>query len=68
VLDENGEVVSTEENVEQLEILEDKAFMMPTIPYLMFFAKQLPLPNLIATFSEQFVDDNIGLWTELTVK
>lgn len=61
VLDENG-IPTTEDVVEDLEPLEDEAFMMPTIPYLMFFTKQVVLPDLLQMFSGQYVNDNTEVW------
>ncbi|WP_396179816.1 hypothetical protein [Flavobacterium sp.] len=59
---QTGEVV---ENPEGLPALQPEAFMMPTIPYLMFFTKQIVLPDLIAMFSAQFVSDNLDIWNSL---
>lgn len=61
--DETEEVVTEDEEGNALPILEPEAFLMPTIPYLMFFAKQIVLPELLQTFSHQFVADNIDVWT-----
>lgn len=61
ILDENG-IPTTEDVVKELEPLADEAFMMPTIPYLMFFTKQIVLPELLETFSHQYVDDNADVW------
>lgn len=62
---ETGEAVTVDEFGNQLPALSPEPFLMPTIPYLMFFVKQIPLPDLIATFSAQFVQDNIEYWTKL---
>lgn len=61
ILDENG-MPTTADVVEELEPLADEAFMMPTIPYLMLFIGQMLLPDLILTFSHQYVDDNVDVW------
>lgn len=61
-ISEDGEVFTEEK---ELEPLEDEAFMMPSIPYLMFFTQQVKLPSLIQMFSHQFVSDNIEVWTKL---
>lgn len=61
-LDENGEPILEEQT---LEIPADEVFLMPSIPYLMMFTKQIVLPDLIETFSHQFVDDNMDVWTRL---
>lgn len=60
--DENGEPILEEQ---PLEPLADEVFLMPSIPYLMMFTKQIVLPDLIETFSHQFVDDNMDVWTRL---
>lgn len=65
ILDENG-LPTTEDVVEELEPLADEAFMMPTIPYLMLFVGQMLLPDLILTFSHQYVDDNVDVWTVIS--
>lgn len=59
---EDGEVFTEEK---ELETLVDEAFMMPSIPYLMFFTQQIKLPILIEMFSHQFVSDNMEVWTRL---
>lgn len=59
---ESDQVVTEDEDGVALANLEPEAFLMPTIPYLMFFAKQIVLPELIETFSHQFVADNIDVW------
>lgn len=60
--DENGEPILEEQH---LETPADEVFLMPSIPYLMMFTKQIVLPDLIETFSHQFVDDNREVWTRL---
>lgn len=57
---ENGETFT--ENV-PLDELPDEVFLMPSIPYLMFFVSQVKLPDLIKTFSKQFVSDNMAVWS-----
>lgn len=59
---EDGEVFTEEK---ELEPLVDEAFMMPSIPYLMFFTQKIKLPVLIEMFSHQFVSDNMDVWTRL---
>lgn len=61
-LDEDGNPIFEEQ---PLETPADEVFLMPSIPYLMMFAKQIVLPDLIETFSHQFVDDNREVWTRL---
>lgn len=58
-VDENGEVFTEEK---ELEPLADEVFLMPSIPYLMKFTKQVVLPDLIEMFSAQFVSDNWDIW------
>lgn len=60
--DETDEVVTEDEEGEALEPLEDEVFTMPTIPYLMFFTKQVVLPDLLQMFSGQYVNDNTEAW------
>ena len=60
----NEEGVPYTETVE-LPILDDEVFLMPSIPYLMFFTQQIKLPILIQMFSTQFVSDNSEIWTKL---
>jgi hypothetical protein len=59
--DELEEVVTPEDLPE----LEPEVFLLPTIPYLMFFTKAVVLPDLIQLFSAQFIQDNIEIWSEL---
>lgn len=60
--EEYGEVFTEEQ---PLEPLADEVFLMPSIPYLMFFTQQIKLPILIQMFSAQFVTDNQDVWTKL---
>lgn len=59
-LDEEGNPIVEEQN---LEPLEDEVFLMPSIPYLMMFASRMLLPDLIQKFSNQFVNDNMEVWS-----
>lgn len=61
-MDEEGNPILEEQPLEELV---DEVFLMPSIPYLMFFTKQVKLPNLLQIFSSQFVNDNINVWTKL---
>lgn len=63
--DETGEAVTVDEYGIELPELAAEPFMMPTIQYVMFFAKQIPMTDLIETFSQQFVEDNSAVWTKL---
>lgn len=75
--DETGEVVTTETVIgigedgeafseeKDLGVLEDEVFLMPSIPYLMFFTQQTKLPLLIQMFSSQFISDYADVWTRL---
>lgn len=60
--DSEGEEISEEQ---PLEPLEDEVFLMPSIPYLMKFTKQVVLPDLIEMFSAQFVSDNWDVWSHV---
>lgn len=48
-----------------LEDLDPETFLIPSIPYLMFFTQQVKLPALVAMFSQQFINDNAAVWTRL---
>lgn len=61
-VDEEGNPILEEQPLEELI---DEVFLISSIPYLMFFTKQVKLPNLIQMFSSQFVNDNINVWTKL---
>ena len=61
-MDEEGNPILEEQPLEELI---DEVFLISSIPYLMFFTKQVKLPNLIQVFSSQFVNDNINVWTKL---
>lgn len=61
-LDEDGNPIFEEQ---PLETPANEVYLMPSIKYLMMFAKQIVLPDLIETFSHQFVDDNMDVWTRL---
>lgn len=61
-LDEEGNPILEEQ---PLETPADEVFLMPSIPYLMMFTKQIVLPDLIETFSNQYVGDNMDVWTRL---
>lgn len=61
-MDEEGNPILEEQPLEQLA---DEVFLMPSIPYLMFFTQQVKLPVLIEMFSHQFVSDNMEVWTRL---
>lgn len=60
--DEEGNDIVEEQPLDELV---DEVFLMPSIPYLMFFTQQIKLPLLIQMFSAQFVTDNIDVWTKL---
>lgn len=60
--DEEGNPILEEQPLEELV---DEVFLMPSIPYLMFFTRQVKLPDLIEMFSTQFVNDNVDVWTSL---
>lgn len=65
ILNQVGENGQTFLEANQLEELVDEVFLMPSIPYLMFFTQQIKLPLLIQMFSAQFVSDNVDIWTKL---
>lgn len=60
--DEEGNDIVEEQPLDELI---DEVFLMPSIPYLMFFTQQIKLPLLIQMFSAQFVTDNMDVWTRL---
>ena len=76
--DETNEVVTTQPVIvgqtedgediledEILPVLEDEVFELPTIPYTMYLAKQILLPDLIEIFSKNFIELNAGVWTRI---
>ena len=61
-LDEEGNPIV---EVQPLDVLPDEVFLMPSIPYVMYFTQQIKLPILIEMFSVQFVTDHMDIWTKL---
>jgi hypothetical protein len=62
--DDNGDLI-VDEVTQDLPELEPEAYLLPTIPYLMFITKQIVLPDLIQLFSAQFIQDNFDIWSNL---